>query len=344
MGLPADAKLRAMTDLPPLRYLSAADVVAAMPPLPERLDLAERTLRGLAAGAELPPKIGVHPRPDGAFAHAMPAFLAGGAPDGADDLLGMKWVLGFATNNAIGLPAIHGLLLLDDPATGVPTAILDAGPITAERTAATSGVAIRAFAPAVTGRAPRVALIGAGVQGRSHVPVLAHVLPGLELAVFDRDPDRAASLAETARRTDGIAAAQVAPSARDAVEGADVVVTVASFVPPPERQVMTGAWLSPEALVVPVDYATYCSAEVASGASLFLVDHEAQFLANRDAGNFDGYPDPAAMIGDALAGGWARPAGRVVTTHLGTGLADVVFGAAIVAAAAKRGLGTLLDR
>jgi ornithine cyclodeaminase/alanine dehydrogenase-like protein (mu-crystallin family) len=122
------------------------------------------------------------------------------------------------------------------------------------------------------------------------------------------------------------------------------VVTAASFVPPPERQVMTNAWLAPEVLVVPVDYATYCSAEVARGASLFLVDHEAQFLANRDAGNFDGYPEPAAMIGEALAASTPRPAGRVVTTHLGTGLADVVFGAAITAAATERGLGTLLDR
>lgn len=340
-----------MTDLPPLRYLSAADVSAAMPPLAERLALAELTLRGLAGAAELPPKIAVHPRPDGSFAHAMPAFMPGSGGDPAADLLGIKWVLGFATNGALGLPAIHGLLLLNDPVTGVPIAILDAGPITAERTAAISGVAIRAFAPGRTGRTPwtasgvaRAALIGAGVQGRSHVPVLGHVLAGVELAIFDRDPDRATALAEIARHTAGIGAAQVAASARDAVEGADVVVTAASFVPPPERQTMTNDWLAPHALVVPVDYATYCAAEVARDAALFLVDHRGQFLANRDAGNFDGYPDPAAMIGEALAGGIARPAGRVVTTHLGTGLADVVFGGAILAAAAERGLGTLLER
>ena len=333
-----------MTQLSPLRYLSAADVRAAMPAIAERLALAEETLRGLAAGAELPPKIGVHPRPDGAFAHAMPAFLAGEGEDGSADRLGMKWVLGFATNDALGLPAIHGLLLLNDPATGVPTAILDAGPITAERTAAVSGVAIRAFAPPVAGRGPRVALVGAGVQGRSHVPVLGHVLPGLELAVFDRDKGRAAALAEEARATHGVATARAAASAREAVGGADVVVTAASFVPAPERQVMTGDWLAPEVLVVPVDYATYCAAEVARMAALFLVDHTAQFLANRDAGNFDGYPDPTAMIGAALAAGTPRPPGRVVTTHLGTGLADVVFGTAILATAEARGLGTLLPR
>jgi len=338
-----------MTALPPLRHLSSADVTVAMPSLPERLALAEQTLRGLAGAAELPPKIGVHPRAAASFAHAMPALLPGEAADGSADRLGMKWVSGNPANNAAGLLGIYGVLLLNDPVTTAPIAILDAGPITAERTAAISGVAIRAFAP--TGawgeggggsRAPRAALIGAGVQGRSHVPVLGHVLPGVELVVFDRDPVRAEALAASARCTPGIAAARVAASAREAVEGADVVVTAASFVAPPERQVMTNDWLAPQALVVPVDYATYCAAEVAREAALFVVDHTAQFLANRELGNFDGYPDPASMIGEALDG--ARPAGRIVTTHLGTGLADVVFGSAILAAAEERGLGTILRR
>ena len=335
-----------MTDLPPLRYLTSADVGAAMPSLPERLVLAETVLRGLAGDAELPPKIGIHPRPAGSFGHAMPAYLPGGDASGTADRVGMKWVLAVSQNNELGIPAIHATLLLNDPVTGVPTAILDAGPITAERTAATSGVAIRAWAPPVSGRAPRAAIIGAGVQGRSHVPVIGHVLPGVRLAVFDRDPERAEALAAYSRTVDGIAEAAAAPDARTAVAGTDVVLTAASFVAPPERQVMTGDWLGPEALVVPVDYATYCAASVAREAALFVVDHRDQFLANREAGQFDGYPDPTAMIGEALdvTSGPNRPSGRVVATHLGTGLADVVFGSAILAAAEARGLGAVLPR
>jgi len=255
-------------------------------------------------------------------------------------------VLGFPANSLAGLPAIHGLLILNDAETGLPTAILDAGPITAERTAAISGVAIRAWAPPVTGRPARAALIGAGVQGRSHVPVLGHVLPGVDLVIFDRDPGRAEALASVATGTAGIGAASTAASAREAIAGADVVVTVASFVAPPERQVMTNTWLAPQALVVPVDYATYCAAEVAREAGLFVVDHRDQFLANRDAGQFDGYPDPTAMFGETLdtTSGANRPAGRIVATHLGTGLADVVFGSAILEAATAGGLGTVLPR
>ena len=331
--------------MPPLRYLTAADVEAAMPDLARRLVLAETTLRGLAGDAELPVKIGLHPVPPSSFAHAMPARLPGAAADGSQDRIGMKWVSGNPANNATGLAGIYALLLLNDPVTTVPVAILDAGPITAERTAAISGVAIRAWAPAApAGRPLRAALIGAGVQGRSHVPVLGHVLPRVSLAVFDRDPSRAASLADLAASTAGIGSAEVAASAREAVDGADVVVTVASFVAPPERQVMTLEWLAPGALVVPVDYATYCSAEVARDADLFLVDHVQQFIANRDIGNFDGYPDPAMTLGQALIAGTPRPAGRVVTTHLGTGLADVVFGSAILEAATELGLGTILPR
>jgi ornithine cyclodeaminase/alanine dehydrogenase-like protein (mu-crystallin family) len=329
--------------LPELRYLSAADVVAAMPDLDERLKLAERTLTALVAEAELPPKIGVHPRPSGSFVHAMPAFLRGRDPDGRDDLIGMKWVAGFATNNERALPAINAVVVLNDAATGIPMAILDGGPITAMRTAAVSGVAIRRFAPEVTGRPPRAALIGAGTQGRSHLAVLGHVLPGVALTVFDRHPERAAALARDAEATDGIGSVSVAAESRTAVRDADVVVTAASFGP--VRQVMTNDWLGDDALVVPVDYATYCAAEVARDAALFLVDDRGQFLANRDAGLFDGYPDPTATLGEAILDATGRPAsGRVVATHLGVGLADVVFGAAIVRRAAAMGLGTALRR
>ena len=332
-------------EVPPLRYLTAADVRAAMPPLAERLRLAERTLTALVDDAELPPKIGVHPRQDGSFAHAMPAYLRGHEPSGADDLLGVKWIAGFPENRRHDQPALHGLVVLSDATSGLPAAILDAGPITAERTAAISGVAIGRFAPAVVGRAPRATILGAGVQGRSHLAVLGQVLPGVELTIFDRHPDRATDLAAAAETTAGIRSARSASTAREATRAADVVVTAASFAPADQRQALADDWLTRDALVVAVDYATYVAASVARNAGLFLVDQREQFLANRDAGNFDGYPDPAATIGEAIVGGLERPhQGRVVVSHLGVGLADLVFGDAILRRAAAGGLGTILPR
>jgi alanine dehydrogenase len=338
--------VRSVQTGPGLRYLSAADVRAAMPPLEERLRLAERTMTALADGsAELPPKIGVHPRPDGSFAHAMPALLQAtdDRPDGAHDLLGIKWIAGFPANQATGMPAIHGLVLLTDPATGVPTAILDAAPITAERTAAVSGVAIARFAPAVSGRAPRATILGAGVQGRSHLAVVGHLLSDVELTIYDRHPERAATLAEEAGRVAGIGRARTASSAIDATRTADVVITAASFGPTSERQSLTDEWLAPDALVVAIDYETYVAASLARSAGLFVVDQREQFLANRDAGAFEGYPDPGATLGEAILAGTTRPAdGRVVVSHLGVGLADLVFGDAILRRAEGAGLGTIL--
>jgi ornithine cyclodeaminase/alanine dehydrogenase-like protein (mu-crystallin family) len=334
-----------------IRYLSAADVMAAMPPVAERLDLAERTMTALVADAELPPKIGVHPRPAGSFAHAMPASLRPGASDGSTDrdLLGIKWVTGFADNRAAGLPAIHAVIVLSDPGTGTPRAILDGGPITAERTAAVSGVAMARFGPvaaALAGaadHAARVAIVGAGVQGRSHLEVIGNVLPGASVTIVDRHPERAEALADVARGTAGIASATSSTEAQDVSRASDVVITVASFTDPARRQVMDASWLTADGLVVAVDYATMVSAAVAREAALFLVDDRRQFLANRDAGQFDGYPVPGGTLGEAILDGTPRPpSGRVVVTHLGVGLADVIFGDAILRRAEAAGLGTML--
>ena len=317
---------------PPPPYLSADDVAAAMPPLDERLELAQRTLVALADGsAELPAKIGVHPRSPSSFGHAMPAHLRGEDPDGRADLLGMKWVVGFPANGALGLPTIAAVIVLNDSLTGRPIAILDGGPITAARTAAISGIAIRRFAPPPrSGDTHRVAILGAGVQGHAHLPVVGGLLPGATVQIFDRHPDRAEALGRAARATPGIERARLAPDSRGAVAGADVVISAVSFGP--VRQVMTNDWLEPDALVVPVDYATTCAAEVARGAALFLVDEIGQFEANRAAGLFDDYPDPMTTLGAAILDDVPRPAsGRVVATHLGTGLADLVFASAILA-------------
>jgi alanine dehydrogenase len=334
------------SDLPPLRWFGAADVAAAMPDIDERLRLAERTMTALATpdAAQLPSKIAIHPRPDGSFVHAMPAHLRSDSVEA--DLVGMKWVSGYATNTELGLPGIHAVVVVNDPATGVPIAMLDGGPITAQRTAAVSGLAMQRWGPVGRGAGvgPKVALVGAGVQGHSHLSVIGHVLPGARLHLFDRDRARAERLAEAARATSGIATVTVDDDARSAVRDADVVISAASFGPAGERQSMTNAWLQPDVTVIPIDYATYCAAEVARDAALFLVDQREQYVANRDAGQFDGYPDPDATIGEAILAGTRRPEGRIVVTHLGVGLSDLVFADAIVRAAVAQGRGVDLPR
>jgi alanine dehydrogenase len=323
-----------MTSPGPIRYLSAADVDACLPSLDAQLDLAARALTALEAGtAEMPSKIGVHPRP-GALLHAMPAWLRDG------DLVGLKWVSAFGGNTRRGIPAINGLIVLNDAGTGLPTVVMDAARITAVRTAAVSGVALRLFLPR---GASRAGVIGAGVQAWSHLPHLANAMPGGSLIVFDRHPERAHALADAAV-TAGFAGATVAEDARSAAADVDMVVTLGALGS--QSQVMTAEWIRPGTLVIAVDFATHVAASLAGGAARFVVDDGAQFLAYRNAGSFDGYPDPTTTLGAAVAAGTRPPIdGRTtVVSHLGVGLADVLFADAVRAVAASRGLGMELPR
>ena len=186
-------------------------------------------------------------------------------------------------------------------------------------------------------------LVDAGAQGRSHLAVLAHLLPGSTLVIHDRDADRAGALAAEAEETDAFDAIATVERAIDAIEGADVVVTLVSFGP--DRQAIPLSAFAPDATIVAVDYDMCVPSALATSAGLFLVDDRGQYLSNRSGAVFAGYPDPVAMIGEALLAGTERPAtGRVLITHLGVGLADVVFGDALLRAAEAQGLGTILPR
>ncbi len=325
----------------PLRHLSAEEVTAAAPPLIERLGLAELVMRALGREAEMPAKIGVHPRQAGSLAHAMPALLPGDASDGSHDLIGMKWIAGFPANPSLGLATYNALVVLNDGATGLPVAVMDGGAITAQRTAAVSGVVLRRFAPERMDRTSRVAVLGAGAQARSHLPVIGHVLPGAMVTIADVDEGRAEAIRRDVAAFPGIVTIDVAGSVREAVEGADVVVSVVSFGP--ERQTLDPAWLLPDALFVAVDYDMQAPASLAH-ESLFLTDDREQFLASRHPGQFEGYPDPDMTIGEALRERARRPGRRVLASHLGVGLADVVFAAAILRRAEELGLGRMLPR
>jgi ornithine cyclodeaminase/alanine dehydrogenase-like protein (mu-crystallin family) len=341
--------------VPPLLYLDADAVRAAMPPVDQRIELARRTMIALVEDAELPAKIGVHPRQTDAFTAAMPALLRGPDPAGKADLLGIKWVLAYPANRDRGVPAIHATVILNDGVTGQPTAILDGGPITAQRTAAVSGVALAAWWPEPGQGKGKVALIGAGVQGRSHVEVLAHVVAGAGVAgaagaagaaltVADRHAERAAALANVARESGHFGHVDSTTDAVAAVSGANVVLTMVSFGP--QRQTIPAAALSAARLVVAIDYDMCVPADFASGAARFVVDEVEQFNAARSGEAFAGYPDPDASIGAALLGRAPapRPAGPTYVNHLGVGLSDVVFADAIVRRAQELGIGIELPR
>jgi ornithine cyclodeaminase/alanine dehydrogenase len=306
-----------------LLYLAREEVRALLPPIAEQVDLAERTYVAMAAGeAELPPKPGVHPRPD-AFIHAMPAYLRG------QDVAALKWVAGYPGNPARGLPYISGLIVVNDAETGLPEAVMDAAEITAVRTAAASGACVRRFAPDGWSCA---AILGCGEQGRYHALVLAELSPDVTIAAYDPVEERARALPGSI---------EVAADPREALQGAEVVVTAGPIVDDPDPPI-TPDWLGERWLVLPIDFDFYVGAETIAAAGLFTADDVGQFVYYRTQGHFQGWPEPHGAVGEAL-GGDGRPA-RVACVNLGVGALDAAFAAAVLAAARERGVGTRLAR
>lgn len=307
---------------PPLLYLRRDEVARLLPSVEEQVDLVEQTYRALAAGrVELPPKPGVHPRRD-SFVHAMPAYLAD------EDVVALKWIAGYPGNKTRGLPYISGLVVLNDPETGLPVAIMDGAEITAARTAAASGVCVRRWAPEGWRTA---AILGCGEQGVFHARLLRALEPDVRIRAYDPNPER----------IERLGAVVAAGSELEAVDGADVVVTGAPIVEDPEPPIGPGA-LGDRWLLLPIDFDALVRRETVEAADLFAVDDVGQFEYYRDRGHFRDWPVPAGTVGELVARAGA-PA-RVACVNLGIGALDASFAAHVLARAREAGVGTELPR
>ena len=172
-------------------YLSRHDVAAAGVGMPEIIDALETAFAEHGRGnVEMPPKPGVHSRPD-AFIHAMPAYIP------SLDSIGVKWVSGYPQNQDRGLPYITGLLVLNDADTGLPLAVMDCTWITAKRTGAASALAAKYLARP---ESETLGVLGCGVQGRSNLEALRVLFPLKRVVAYDH---RLANALRYRRRTGG---------------------------------------------------------------------------------------------------------------------------------------------
>jgi ornithine cyclodeaminase/alanine dehydrogenase-like protein (mu-crystallin family) len=309
-----------------VRYLSRADVEAVGLSGVDVVEILDALFRAKRLGrTEMPPKIGVHPRED-AFIHAMPAYL------GDQDVAGVKWIGGYPDNQALGLPYIHGLLLLTDGPTGRPLAVMDATWITELRTAAASMLGIRALAP---GAIETVGVVGCGRQATVHLELATEVFPKLTRArLFDRHPERAEELASALPALE----AAVGSSAKEAAAGAELVITTAAIVHRPERP-LRREHLRRATVACAIDYDASLSEDVFEDAAIFVVDDLPQYRYHRQLGYFAGYPDEAVELADLLAGEAAPEDGLRVYVPLGIAIEDVAVAAEINRRAAGSGLG-----
>jgi ornithine cyclodeaminase/alanine dehydrogenase-like protein (mu-crystallin family) len=290
------------------KHLRMEDLIPAM----------EHALSELSAGRAVQPVRTVVPVEEHeGFLGVMPAAVSGA--------LGAKLVTFYPNNR--GVHTHHATILLFRPETGEPLVTMDGRLITEMRTAAASAVATKALARP---DAAVLAILGSGVQARSHLEALRLVRPLREVRVWS--PRNAAAFADR----HGVRAAA---SAEEAVRGADVVVVATTSKTP----VLSGAWLSPGAHVNTVGATRPDWRELddeALARSKVFVDSRA--AASRESGDVIAAGRIAAEIGEVVSGtAPGRVSSEEITLFKSVGVAvedvvsaDLVYRAALRSRAA----------
>lgn len=241
--------------------LNDTEIASIAPSLSEIVEIVAETYRLDGLGqVEVPSKIGVHPDHRNSFCHAMPAWV----PE--KRALGMKWVSYFPGIDRRGFPDSTGIILLNDPDTGLPVGILEGMWITYVRTTACAAVMAQrlSVAPMRT-----LALIGCGGLGSWMVRVAATALPEIEtILVSSRSAASREAFCERMSDETGLEIRSV-DTPRDAVASADLIV---SSIPPPESPFVQASWLKPGALAVPLDYFHCYTPDAVAAMEVLLTD------------------------------------------------------------------------
>ena len=266
----------------------------------------------------------------------MPAYRGGETP-----LFALKEIVIAPENSSRGLDPHQGAVLLHDGVTGVLVAILNASAITEIRTAAVSAAATKAL----TRKGARtVAVLGSGVQGRSHVDAMQTVLDDPIIRIWSRNSAHAEALALETHSL-------VATSIEEALDGADVVCTATAAREP----IVELGWLAPgthvNAAGASIRTSRELSSETVAAATLFVDRRESTLNESGDyllAVEEQGIgPDHiVAELGEVLAG--IHPGRRTdeeltVFKSLGIAVEDLAAAELCVARARERGVGAEVD-
>ncbi len=317
-----------------LLYLSYADVAAVGLTMDDVIAALEAMFHEKGEGrVEMPPKPGIHTMPD-AFIHAMPAYIP------ALKSAGIKWVGGYPENHKRGLPYITGLLILNDPETGVPLAVMDCVWITAMRTGAATAVAARYLARPGS---EVVGILGCGVQGRSNLEALNVLFPLRRVLAYDVDPEAQRRYAVEMSERLGLEVVPV-QEPKQAVSGCDIVVTAGPILRVPHATIQPG-WLDEGAFASLVDFDSYWHPDAMREVDKFCTDDVDQLEHYREVGYFQDIPPIHADLGELVTGrkpGRESPTERTMTCNLGLALDDMATAPLIYRLALEKGVGTWL--
>ncbi len=301
-------------------YLSQKDVKGLGISMKEVLKAVDQgfCLKGLGR-TEMPPKRGIHTRPD-AFIHAMPAYVEG------IDTAGLKWVGGYPKNTGMGLPYITGLLVLNDPETGIPLAIMDCAWITAMRTGASTGISAKYLA---TQGSHRVGILGCGVQARTSLMALVETLPDLStVKCYDLYPEATKRFIAEMNQLFPELHIKGYESPKEMIEEADVIVSAIPIVAKPKPPLDAGM-MKMGGLAISLDYDAAWTSSAMKECNKFISDDVDQLLFTRKEGTyFSGIPENIyADLGEVVAGvkpGREDPKERIFSMNMGIAVDDMV--------------------
>jgi alanine dehydrogenase len=314
--------------------------VEALLDLDELIDALASAMADLSAGrASAPDRIGaVVPEHEGVLA-AMPGYVP------SVGVLMAKLVTLYHRNAGTDLPTHQAVIVTCDPETGRPDALLDGEVITAMRTGAASALSARLLARP---DAAVLAILGTGVQARSHARAMCRVRPIREIRVGGRDPERSAALADELAAELGVAA-KGAASYADALDGADIAcATTADGEPAIQRP-----WLAPGTHVTSVRAVGREIDDATVADALVCVETRRAALSPFPAGTVDllepiragviGEEHLHAELGELVAGTRSgRTADDQITLYKSVGVAvqDAAAAGLVLRAARERGVGT----
>ncbi len=278
----------------------------------------------------------------------MPAYVPPSAT--APAATGAKIVSVFAGNRDIGLPTINAIVVLVNPATGQPLGLLEGATITALRTGAVSGAATDLLARKDSSV---LAVIGAGAQGVTQAAAVCAVRDITEIRVSDLGEAARASFASRLAVWAPALAERVRPvsSAREAVEGADVICTATTA----RSAVFEDSWLTPGAHINGIGAYTPEMQEVPDetvARARIVVDevnavlHEAGDLIQpigRGVITESAIQLELGHIVDGIAQGRENETQITFFKSVGNAIQDMIVGAAALKAAESRGIGLQLS-
>jgi ornithine cyclodeaminase/alanine dehydrogenase-like protein (mu-crystallin family) len=318
-----------------LLYLTQEDIISIGLSMAEIIELLETAFQEKGAGkVEMPPKPAIHPGGGDNFIHAMPAYIP------AMKSAGVKWVSGFPENFKHGLPYINGLLILNDPETGMPISIMDCVWITAMRTAAATAVAARRLArpdSSVLG------VLGCGVQGRTNTAALDVDFPLKKVMAYDVNPEQVLSFAQEITSQFGLDV-MVVDDPRDAVIGCDMVVTAGPILKEPHCTIRKG-WMDMGAFASLVDFDSYWHPDALKQVDKFCTDDVPQIKHYQEAGYFKDIPPIHADLGELVIGqkpGREKNSERTIACNLGLAMDDMAVAPTLYNLAKEMDIGTWL--